>query len=244
MVRETTQNLLKKKQVPSRMSFYTLLYVIALIIIFLIIFKITKKIIKAITISIIIIVVLVIIISSVLITDYNILKDNIHTKPSLVMIKEKDALLSAALFQFEGNNQLQELASHEFLIIKQDFENNDYDTLTSNYFKLLIMDINTLINSEKPVTSFEGREFAKEQVISAIRSEDPAGLLSLDYQEKNTLKILLFTSFFSKTSEFDIDIVLDNYKSGNISIYKETIIFKLIRILPSFLLEILIKKTI
>lgn len=226
------------------MIIFNIIIILSFIIILAIIYSITKKIIKTIFIFFIITTLTSLIIAIIVFNDFNNIKENIFSKPSLIIIQENNNIVAASYLPIR-DQKITNIPLNEYNKIKENFNNQNFENLLDNYFKLFIFDLNNLEAQPLSSIDFAGTNFQKNEVLGAIRSNTPKEILNIPNPnlDNNQLKISLYFSFLSE-DEIGPEFLLKEYIDGNIIIYKETIIFKIIKITPYSLIERQLKKTI
>ena len=145
-------------------------------------------------------------------------------------------------------NGAKDLMISEQETINSKIINNNYKDLTKDYFKLLFIDIKLLSSIKEE--NFEQGSFkiTKEQAYQALISDDPFRVLGLN--ENNVpadltvpkLKMTIFMITMQKQIMENPVFLLKEFKAGNIKVYKETIMFRFIRYIPTSVVEKLINK--
>ncbi len=226
------------------MANYPLITLIFYILIFLIIWKITKKIIKTILYLFLFTLIISVFFTILIYNDFNNIKNNL-TKSSLLIIQENDNLLSIVKINLTNNSQYEELPKDEFISIKNLFNQKNYDLiLNKNYFKLIIFNLNLLNISNKTEIILDNIKFEKNQIIRSIKSDNPKKILNIEQTRigDNSLKTILFIKLITDKDTTETLFLYENLKNNNINIYKETIIFKFIKILPKELITAIKEK--
>jgi len=222
------------------------------LILVLILFKISKTIAKIIVAFVLLLIILTSLFSYLLYADLSDLNNNLYEKPSIFIIKEETNTLSIVSLNLGMKNDvIQELSNQEYYSIRQNFENDNLDVIINNYFKLIIVDITVLEKTPKKSIKQDKLEITKETAVKAIKSDNPLEMLNLDVKNlgNNQLKTLILLKFLGDEQQETIEdsilpLILGEYKEGNILIYKDTIIFKLTKILPKSLITARLKKSL
>ena len=132
------------------------------------------------------------------------------------------------------------------------YQANDLDGIMEmdDYFKILIVNESSFEGLEVEIDDFN---ITSEDAFGVIKAEDPVGAyeeLLLEHghtdagsEAENSVKIknFLFGLMFSVANQQDPTFVFTNIRSGNIKVYEETLIFKLLKNFPEFLIKDLIQ---
>lgn len=234
--------------------------IILFIIAAVIIIKLTKKVLKAIFLIASLAAAILIISGFFIIADVKDFKDNFPNQPSLYLFEDKNTLLAGMSVVFgEEEPKPIFITKEQLTSFQASFEKNNLQAIIGNNYKLFILSSNafkdidkvksgdielsrqeilTLLSSETPLDNFilaQIGEAAPEQQreIYKQKLKQEAGI-ETDAQFKGVLFMLLFGTAMEKQGPL---FLFNQYKQGNIIIYPETTLFKLLKIIPSPLLE-------
>jgi hypothetical protein len=241
------------------MALETIIWLVLIIIIGLVIWKVTKSIMKAVFLAISAGVLILIIFGGLVIADAKDFKENFPTQPSLYLYEVDNKFISG----FAG------VIGEEFtpsFISKENLDSYDADdlesVLASNY-KLFIVKEQAL-DTVETVGKDEDIVLTKQEVDDLLASDSPIDdyiVLQLgDISESQKalarkqvnegMKIesdaefrgFLFATLFSTAVEQEGPLfVFDQYKEGNIIVYKETALFKFMKKMPVSLVSKFVK---
>jgi len=223
--------------------------IILLVIILLILYtfyKIFKKIVKAILLLLFLIIIVSIILGISLFKDYQELKTNIQTSPTIVFFTSNNTIKTGFIITPNTKNQTTTpytpLTDQEVIIYQQYLSQKDYNGILSNNYKLFIINTIALQKLLKDKIEIIGKEVTKEQIIGLIDSDN----LELFIQKQNILNLeqikkelniknniqLKAAVLIISLKEDNLPLLLEEFKMKNIIIYPETILFKTIRVIP------------
>ena len=217
----------------------SLIYIIIIVLIIYLILKFVKKLISMIFSFILLFLVISFILVSFVYMDFSDLKENITNQTSIIILKDDIKPITGAYvifnesFDFETKKLIENIGQSNL--------NNKKQILNKSY-KLFIFDIKFLEENLPNNLYFNNITLSKNAIINILISEDP--LLefssSINIQKdqialsKNELKFNLFHITLNEiTQNKNIGPVIKGYKNKQITIYRETIAFKFMKILPS-----------
>lgn len=144
----------------------------------------------------------------------------------------QDAYSRNSLVEIKGNSYKLFIIPFEIFTIKS-VEFNDED-LSMEYVK-------SLLDSEHPIDSYIRHMISKQDIDPELAGmaeqkyrNEMDKLFQDDAQLKGALFALLFTEEIKKEGQA---FLIKQYKDGAIKIYEETLLFRLIKILPSSLID-------
>ena len=103
------------------------------------------------------------------------------------------------------------------------FSKEDYATMKGDNFKLIILKEEPILSAMPETIDAEGSGVSREMVLQQLKASSP--------EQRASVLSALFASQFSR----DPLLIISGYKKGNIVIYPETAVFKVVRFLPEVL---------
>lgn len=231
------------------MYIWTIIAVVILIAAAVLVYKITKSIAKAIFLSSSILFILFLVSTVIILADVNSLKDNIASKPSLLIFEKDEKIVAAISGVF--SEQMQPVSDEQLATITSNYKKGDNEAVLGSNYKLFVIQ-ESVFNSIESVDLGDST-LSKEQVMQMLDSETPVddyieiiaepGTTDIQKEamkksllEQETVKDeagfrgILFSSLLAEIEEENFMIQWIN--SGEITIYKETVAFKLLRYIP------------
>ena len=238
---------------------FSIITLIIYIIIFIILYKILKSVLKTIISIILISIVILGVFGFLVYLDFNNLKTNLSNSKNMVLFENKDITAGIII----DKNQ-------EIILLKEQDINNlktqDKNTIlkNQNLFKIITFNINTIKESNLKTITLEDLTLTKEQIIAILESEDAfaetKAQLSLPIDIKNMplkfndktialedqaqLRAIIYASALKEILINDTSYVIGEYSKNNIKVYKETIIFKILKLLPTDTINNIVNKNI
>jgi hypothetical protein len=189
--------------------------------------------------------------------DANDFKEKFSTQPSLVLLEEEGNLVAGYSSIMGENNTPSFVSSEQLASYQTKYEQGNLKDVLGQNYKIFIVkkqaldsidkisaegpqltrqDIDNLLASETPIDDFitaqvgnateSQKDLAKQQMLSEISIKD-------DIEFKGTLFQALFGSAIDKEGPL---FIFEQYKQGNITIYPETMMFKVLKRMPLFLM--------
>lgn len=124
--------------------------------------------------------------------------------------------------------------------------------LGDEYFKMFV--VNETAFDDLGIIEMQGFNVTSEEVLEVIKAEDVVNAYqdmiedkgytddAVDEMDTDKIKGLLFGVMFSIANKDDPTFLFTNYRNGNIRVYEESLIFKLIKNFPEFLMEDVMEK--
>lgn len=174
---------------------FTIIITIIFLSILLIIYLITKKIIKTLIYFFVITTIISSVFAIVIFINFKDLQENIEQNPILLIVTDNNEPITIAQIYLSSREEPQEIPEQELIIIKNNLNNKNYDLLTEKYLKLVFIDLKTLEESPKSEIEIQTYTFQKEQILEALRSDNPEEKLNLNLKNTpNSIKLILFIS--------------------------------------------------
>lgn len=233
------------------MAYLTLILIALAIIILFIVFK---TILKAFFKLFFIVFIIIAIVSSGVVylvaRDVRDFQEKFTISDNLVLLEDNSRIISGFIIKKGGelavvdDVKLQEYGNY--------YSSKDYNTMLASNYKLIIIKIAAF---DKPGNiDFNGQQHDRKFLLDVVKAEKPvdtflAGMLDKlgialvrqeDLESKDDdarLKAAIFATFYTNDLGTNpVNIALE-YKKGNILVYPETIMFKVIKFLPLNILE-------
>ncbi len=238
---------------------FSIITLIIYIIIFIILYKILKSIFKTIISIILISIVILGVLGFLVYLDFNDLKTNFPNSKNMILFENKDVVAGIII---DKNQEI-------ILLKQQDIDNiktKDKKSILKdqNLFKIVYFNINTIKESNLKTINLGSSTLTKEQVITILESEDaftetkaqlnlPVNIKNMpfDFNDKKItledqaqLKAILFASTLKEILSQNTSYIIEEYNKNNIQIYKETILFKILKLLPTDTINNIVNKNI
>ncbi len=216
---------------------------IALVLGAIFIFYITHKILQVIFFIFSFLIVITLIIGGFVVADAKTFQDKIQTEDILLVLMNNDT--PSALIDFSHNNI--SVPGNEKAIMES-LTKKAYDSLLKKYYKLFFIKVDILNSVNQNKFDIQSFNLTKQQIINALKSDDPFSSLGINKEfippelTASKLKAVLFMSALQKQLTENPIFLLKEYKKGNIYVYKETAMFKVIRYIPISLVNKIIEK--
>ena len=223
-------------------------------------FILIKGILKAAMISLVIIFVVLAASAFFIIKDVSDLKDNLMTGDKLMVLKEKNNVLSA--FSFKNLSGSEGLKNEDSQTIRDSVAKGDFSALTGNYYKVFVFEYSAFNQSLENGISFEaegkGIILSKDDVHEILTSDAPLDIILYKMGVPDAQKDMAINEFMQNlkiTSQEGIksyifammiqDIIKDEgptkliilLKKNEIRVYPNTAVFRAIKLVPSFFIE-------
>ena len=219
---------------------YILFFLIVLLVMIFLIIKFIKKVVHM-AISLIVLVILVLSLLTFLVySDYDSFKHGADEKYSVVLVSDGETYIAGGYVNISNINQNQgDIRSIENI---SDFNTKSNKEILGDNYKLFIIDIGFFEENLPDYINYQQYTLSKRGVINVLRSSDPksefASTLRLKKedikQNPDQLKFELAMRSLQKIVELKGKLILvSSYKTNELTVYKETMLFKLIKIAPT-----------
>ena len=129
------------------------------------------------------------------------------------------------------------------------YKKKDYKVILGKHYKLMVFSIKTIEDLPDPNYYIQDIMLSKQDIIEALQSDNPSKYLTEDPlllpEGEDWVKALIFSSVLIQ-GIMDMKNPLyffEQYKKGNIFIYPETPIFKVMKFIPLDLIKSVAEKT-
>lgn len=230
------------------MALETILTIAIYAIIIYVIFKIVRKIAKAFFYAGLLTLLILLVSGFFIVKDIMSFKENFTEQGrSLVILEENGNILTGYSMKpspkFLTAGQISEYSNY--------LENNEYDKILGDKYKLMIVKLDLVSDLEKEMINLGEVSLKKESMKNILRSNEPFDLLNNAIAEdNNVLPGAVFDARFKEDSLMlkaallgtivDEELLgaenavnfFKQYKKGNIIIYPETALFKFVKLVP------------
>ena len=232
------------------MDISSIITIIIFIVVAIIIFKIVKTILKTILIVLILSFLLTAIFGFFTYQDAVELKDNLETKPKLMLLQDNEKIAAGfVITDFEEEAEF--LTISQITEYQNSFKKQDYKKMLGNNYKMFIFNLKAFEIVDEEL-DFNGKEVSKNSLYSMLKSNDPFSLyksetgmdpaiygISDPVEFKANIFGILFSEAIDKRGTF---FIFSEYKKKNIMVYPETAVFKFIKIIPTSFIENIFEK--
>lgn len=232
------------------MDLSSIITIIIFIVVAIIIFKIVKTILKTILIVLILSFLLTAIFGFFTYQDAVELKDNLETKPKLMLLQDNEKIAAGfVVTDFEEEPEF--LTISQITEYQNSFKKQDYKKMLGDNYKMFIIKIKAFDFDDEEL-NFIGKKVSKNILYSVLKSNDPITL----YKSKTNVdpalygirdhvefKAMVFAVLFSEAIEKKGTLfIFSEYKKKNITVYPETAVFKFIKLIPTFFIKNMFEK--
>jgi hypothetical protein len=147
--------------------------------------------------------------------------------------------------------------------IRQEYKDADYEAMQGNFFKLMIFNetcfddlsdlelgddfiitkdiVFSIIKSDESLDDYADWIIATRGYSSEVKGAIIDNLAEEGIESDDHMKGFLFRFVYSAANTEDPSFLIKKYRDGKVTIYEETLIFKLMKNLPEFLIKDLIQ---
>lgn len=232
------------------MDLGSIITIIIFIVVAIIIFKIVKTIIKTILIVLILSFLLTAIFGFFTYQDAVELKDNLETKPKLMLLQDNEKVVTGFIItDFEEEAEF--LTISQVVKYQNSFKKQDYKKMLGDNYKMFIFDMKAFDFNDEEL-DFIGKKVSKNLLYSVLKSNDPIALyksktnvdsalygINDPVEFKAQVFALLFSEAIEKKGTF---FIFSEYKKKNIIVYPETAVFRFIKLIPTSFIKNMFEK--
>lgn len=231
-----------------------LLFIIGVLIfvaILLLVIKLTKKVVKTIALGGLVLLIISILLSVWVMKDLNEFRTRFVSEDKTIILADGDTALAG--FRFSTGEPVV-YTKEEIDLFSVDLAADNYESVRDDSYKLLLFSMESIENIETEEIQFNSEVIDKDTAVAVLRSESPARTyiemkqgvilddnLEVSYEDDQELKSMLFMTIFSNYIMQDQLYFFTQYKEGNVFIYPETALFKMIQFVPLALIDTSIK---
>ena len=227
------------------MAFETVFWIVVALFFFLLAFTIIKKLIKLFIFGMIILLVFSAFTGYSLVNDFKDFGGQFKNRTSTFLLVDNNHVLAG----FTKGEEVSFLSYEQIIAASDAYAKNNLDSVLGTNYKLII--ITTAAFNELPMDTLtiNNKQVPKSTVLAALIADDTAAVLSeanvygadirasdskikQPIDDNNKLKAGLFAMSFAEGMKDSPMFLFREFKKGNIIIYKETILFKAIKIFP------------
>lgn len=189
--------------------------------------------------------------------------ENFPKAQKLFLLKDSDTLLAGFAGKLtEPDEVLSYVTDEQLTDFQRAYDAKNLSAIRGTYFKLIIFDVAAFKHT--PTMTLDGKQVSVDTLLSQIRAPDTLDRVVTDIIREEELsntddvrrfvkktvqeqlhietdqdmRAVLFAQLFSARNE-DPFFIIAEFKEGTALIYPETITFKLVRIIPEFLIRTL-----
>jgi len=238
------------------MEISTIIGIIIFIVLVVLILKFIKNTVKAVMSIISLIFIFLLLGGAVLYMDVSGFRENFGTTPNIYLLEKEGKIITGVSGLFLKDKDPHYLDKDELSSYQQNYEQGNLKEIKGEAYKIFIIK-SGVFDSVKEVIANDER-LSKEEIFSLLESSttvndylemkgisiDQRGSLldSLELKDSAQFKGLLFSLLFGTAVKDNGPLfIFSQYKSGNIEIYPETMLFKILNIVPSSLSSRFIK---
>ena len=218
-----------------------ILTLIAWIIFFVIGYMILKTLLKAIFFAGIIFVVLAIIISAMLLYDIRDIQNNFQKSPKLMLIESNSEVSSA----FISGESASIVNAADLDVLTGKLKTKEYKSMLGQNYKLIIYSLPLIQGMDNFSLEIAKTSFDRDEIVKIMQNEGKAKYWSdkLYIPDYHQLRAAIFSELIARklTGPSNLLVFIDGLKSGGIIVYPETIYFKIIKLVPTYLIKDRIK---
>lgn len=240
--------------------FDSIIFIILAVILFIVAFKIIKSIIKAIMIGLFIILFVVGCFGLVLYMDYSNLRDGLGQDKAMFILEDNGVILTGLMIEKQNETTYHLFGSDELVSINEKYLEDDFKGIKDEAKRLYIVNIDffdTLNDDVQFIDQFIDKvkkETIKKVMTSATPLESYIDLnpdnVSAKEKEKAEFDEMFKTQedfrsamFLLSTNQIieqeGVEYIYKEYKKGNVTVYPKTMVFFLINLMPSWLVNII-----
>ncbi len=178
------------------------------------VFKIVKTIIKTLMVITSLTVIILIIASIVLVSDISDFNNNFRYSSKMILLKEGDKMLSGVIVNGEANP----VPNADLEKYSQLLSQNKYEDVLGGNYKLMVLKMECVDDMKFDEINVNETVIRKSEVPVILRSNAP-------------IKFNVFGEIVKLISNDQL-FILQQYKKGNLIVYPETPVFKLVKAIP------------
>jgi len=217
--------------------------------------------------KILVILMLVCIVGSIIagyfiIKDANDFKDNFQNSTNMILLKQVNtndnsiSFIAGSTLNSE-KKEFKSMTKEELQSAEESYKNDTFSTLNKKYYKIFVIELNSFDNITLDKITDKNVELSKEEIKTIILSsnarEDLAKIVSKKTGESKELVLKSITATNEEIKNYllsyyistvfnpkDTTKFISQIKNNNIKVYQETALFKLIKLIPTGIIDKLI----
>jgi hypothetical protein len=230
------------------MNLPAIIGIILFVVLVVLILKFVKNIVKAIFSIVGLIIIFLIIGGSSLYLDISGFKENFGKTPNLYLLEKDGQIIAGASGFFLKDKEPSFAGKDELELYRQKFSENNLEAIKGDNYKLFIIKSGVFDSIGQVKTDDE--TISKQKIFELLESETPVNdylkykgisidqrdylLDQLKIKDSAQFKGLLLALLFKASIEENSSVfIFSQYKQGNIVIYPESALFKLLKLAPS-----------
>lgn len=240
------------------MQIILIIGIVLFIIVSLIIIKVVKTFAKAMFLISSLVLFILIIVGVITLSDVGDFKKSFSNQTSLYILEKDDIIIAGFNGEFSNNQSPILETDHSLESINGYYINGDISSIKGDHYKLFIIDlisleivktidtgeveltfgqVSKLLSSDTPIDDYI--KISSDQDLSGFQKNYIKENLmkTSNIEDESQFKGILFGMLFQTATEKQGSFLFKQYKKGNIIVYPETAMFKLVKLVPSFLLD-------
>ncbi len=219
-------------------TFLLVMLVIA-VVAAIVIFKVVKSVLQGVLFVSAVLAIVAAVAAVVVVKDALDFQNNFQSSSKLLLFSADNGTRITSGVLIKANESMQPLSGAEVEQLNEAFSRNDYAAMKGSNFKLVLLEEEPIISSMPETIDVEGRNVSRETVLQQLRastnrdSPDCAFGLSPNCSVEQRASVL--SALFTLQSSKDPLLIISGYKKGDVVIYPETAVFKVVKILPEWL---------
>ncbi len=201
------------------MEFGFILVIVFFLALTMIIFKLSKTVLKALTLVLSLLFIALLIGAAFIFYDFYDLKNNFASSQKIAVMKSGDTAVAAMVLSPEKTSFVNQTNLNEYSVLLGD---RQYSKILEDRYKLIVVDA-ALIDDLKEI-----------KVTNNVLPATSVKTIMLSNEEK--LKEAVFEEIIKQVFESPT-FIFEQYKKGNLFVYRETPVFKAIKFFPSSLFK-------
>ncbi len=202
-------------------------FVLILVLLFIIFFFITHSILKALSFAVSIAIIVSIVLGLLIVYDAFQFQNKAMSEPMVFSLESGGSTVTGFVVSIGNSNSSEFLSQDEINFLNA----GDYDALLNKYYKIWIIDMAIFDDLKTENFMILGKNLSKQQVRELLLSHELALKLNLTNTDEEIKAYLLQATIINDLFKNPV-LLFDEYKKGNIRIYKETLMFKFFKIIP------------
>ncbi len=166
-------------------------------------------------------------------TDF---KNKFTVSDNLLLLEDNGKILTGFVLHPGGEPSI--LTDQQLRDFTGYYNNNQYQNMIGSNYKMFIIKMSAF--KTEGTVEYDGQQLERKRLIDSLRSDDPVGTFLQDVPgparnnlaDSATLKVSFFVILYTNDFGTDPLKIVFSYKEGNIIIYPETMMFKIIKYIP------------
>lgn len=163
-------------------------------------------------------------------------KDNFTISDNLLLLEDNGKILTGFVLHPGGEPSI--LTSQQLNDFTNYYNSKQYGNMIGSNYKMFIIKMSAF--KPEGTVDYDGQQLDRKRLIDSLRSDNPAntylqgvsGAAQNNIADDATLKASFFVILYTDDLGTDPLNIIFKYKEGNIVIYPETIMFKIIKYMP------------